>query len=119
MKKDYYMHQKFLLDCDYESVSLSDPHSLQEIFVQDFSEPINLFDTEDSITRKVKFSYLLKEIDTKEDLVAFMGKTEFVDNLLIENDMPRSENPIVADYQEACLKAFYEWLKELSLSFEK
>lgn len=24
MKKDYYMHQKFLLDCDYEEVSLPD-----------------------------------------------------------------------------------------------
>ncbi len=112
MRKDYYMHQRFLLDCDYESASLSDGCSFQETLVQDFSEPINLFDTEDSITRKVKFSYLLREIDTKEDLVAFMDKTEFVDNLLIENDMPKTENSIIIDYQEACLKAFSVLLKK-------
>ena len=112
MKKDYYMHQKFLLDCDYESVSLPDTSCFPETFVQDFTEPINLFDNEASITRKVKISYLLKEIVTEDDLATFMGETRFVDNLLIENDMPRSENPIIADYQEACLKAFSVLLKK-------
>lgn len=112
MKKEYYMHQRFLLDCDYESVSLPDAYSFQEASVQNFTETINLFDNEDSITRKVNFSYLLREIDTKDDLATFMGETRFVDNLLIENDMPRSENSIIADYQEACLKAFSFLLKK-------
>lgn len=111
MKKDYYMHQKFLLDCNYENVSLPDFHFSQDEFVQDFSEPVNLFDTEEVIKRKVKFSYLLKEIDSKEDLLDFKRKTDFVDNIIIENDMSTSENPIIADFQNACLKAFYKQLE--------
>ena len=111
MKKDYYMHQRFLLDCDYEKISLPNSSLSQEEFIQDFSESINLFDTEDTITRKVNFSYLLKEIDTKDDLSDFIQKTEFVDNLIIENDMKVSDNPIIADFQNACLKAFYKQLE--------
>lgn len=107
MKKDYYMHQRFLLDCDYEDVSLPDSPSLQEEFIQDFTEPINLFDSEEKITRKVNFSYLLKEIDSKDDMLDFNNKTNFADNLIIENDMKESDNPIIAEFQNACLKAFY------------
>ena len=87
MKKDYYMHQKFLLDCDYEEVSLPDSSFLKNEFIQDFTESINLFDTDKEITRKVKLSYLLKEIDTRNDLSEFLNKTNFTDNLIIENDM--------------------------------
>ena len=112
MRKDYYMHQKFLLDCDYETVSLPETVSATDDFVQDFTEPQNLFDTEDKITRKVKFSYLLKEIDTKEDFDIFSKDTEFIDDLLIENDMQQSENPIIYDFLNSCLKAFYKQLKK-------
>ena len=111
MKKGYYMHQKFLLDCDYENVSLSVPSVFNDEPVQDFTEPINLFDIDEKITRKVKFSYLLKEIDTNDDLSDFLAKTKFADNLIIEDDMSNSENPIIADYQEACLKSFYKHLE--------
>lgn len=111
MKKDYYMHQKFLLDCDFEEVSLPDTSNLQEEFIQDFTKPVNLFDIEKEITRKVHFSYLLKEIDTKEDMQDFNNKTNFADNLIIENDMKESENPIIAEFQDSCLKAFYKQLE--------
>ena len=111
-KSTYYMHQRFLLDCDYESVSLPESLNSKDDFVQDFIEQPNLFDTEDKITRKVKFSYLLKEIDTKEDFDIFLKDTEFIDDLLIENDMQQSENPIIYDFQNSCLKAFYKQLKK-------
>ncbi len=111
MKKDYYMHQRFLLDCDYESASLPDSKTYSNNFIQDFFEPINLFDTEDVITRKVSFSYLLKDIDTKENFEVFLQKTKFIDNLIIENDMLPSENPIISAFQNACLKAFLKKLK--------
>ena len=112
MKKDYYMHQRFLLNCDYEEISLPDSSVLQDEFIQDFTEPINLFDTDNEIKRKVKFSYLLKEIDSKDDLSNFMEKTKFTDSLIIENDMRKSGNPIIDDFQDACLKAFYLQLKK-------
>ncbi|MCR4954909.1 MAG: hypothetical protein K6A43_12650 [Treponema sp.] len=114
MKKDYYMHQKFLLDCDYEEVSLPDSSVLKNEFIQDFTESINLFDTDKEITRKVKLSYLLKEIDTRNDLSEFLNKTNFTDNLIIENDMKESKNPIIAEFQNTCLKAFYKQLKKKS-----
>ena len=112
MKKDYYMHQKFLLDCDYEKVSLPDSSVLKNEFIQDFTESINLFDTDKEITRKVKLSYLLKEIDTRNDLSEFLNKTNFTDNLIIENDMKESKNPIIAEFQNTCLKAFYKQLEK-------
>lgn len=112
MKKDYYMHQKFLLDCDYEEVSLPDSSFLKNKFIQDFTESINLFDTDKEITRKVKLSYLLKEIDTRNDLLEFLNKTNFTDNLIIENDMKESKNPIIAEFQNTCLKAFYKQLEK-------
>lgn len=114
MKKDYYMHQKFLLDCDYEEVSLPDSSVLKNEFIQDFTESINLFDTDKEITRKVKLSYLLKEIDTRNDLSEFLNKTNFTDNLIIENDMKESKNPIIAEFQNTCLKAFYKQLGKKS-----
>ncbi|MCR5217041.1 hypothetical protein [Treponema sp.] len=49
MKKDYYMHQKFLLDCDYKEVSLPDSSNLKNDLIQDFTESINLFDTDKEI----------------------------------------------------------------------
>lgn len=70
------MHQKFLLDCDFEEVSLPDTSNLQEEFIQDFN-----------------------------------NKTNFADNLIIENDMKESENPIIAEFQDSCLKAFYKQLE--------
>ena len=112
MKKDYYMHQKFLLDCDYKEVSLPDSSILNNDFIQDFTESINLFDTDKEITRKVKLSYLLKEIDTRNDLLEFLNKTSFTDNLIIENDMKESKNPIIAEFQNTCLKAFYKQLEK-------
>lgn len=114
MKKDYYMHQKFLLDCNYEEVSLPDSSVLKNEFIQDFTESINLFDTDKEITRKVKLSYLLKEIDTRNDLSEFLNKTNFTDNLIIENDMKESKNPIIAEFQNTCLKAFYKQLEKKS-----
>jgi len=115
MKKDYYMHQRFLLDCDYESVSLPNISRLEDTFIQDFTETVNLFDTEDIITRKVNFSYLLKEIDTQEDFDAFLQKIKFVDNLIIENDMPKNDNPIIEEFQESCFKAFHKLLENLKV----
>jgi len=112
MKKDYYMHKKFLLDCDYEEVSLPDSSVLKNDFIQDFTESINLFDIDKEITRKVKLSYLLKEIDTRNDLLEFLNKTNFTDNLIIENEMKQSKNPIIAEFQNTCLKAFYKQLEK-------
>ncbi len=111
MKKDYYMHQRFLLDCNYEEVSLPIFSISKNDFIQDFTESVNLFDTDKEITRKVKFSYLLKEIDTRNDLSEFLNKTNFTDNLIIENDMKESKNPIIAEFQNTCLKAFYKQLE--------
>ena len=79
MKKDYYMHQSFLLNYDYDNDSVPCSTKSNNEFIQDFTESINLFDTEE-ITRKVNFSYLLKEIDTiiknykNETLKAFSHK---------------------------------------------
>ena len=106
MKEDYYMHQRFLLECDYENVSLIDSFCPQDEFIQNFTEPVNLFDIDDEITRKVKISYLLKEIDTEEDLNNFLKKVDLVDTLIIENDVNQSTNKIIAEYQKATLKAF-------------
>jgi len=111
MKTNYYMHQRFLLDCDYESISLTETDNNTE-YLQDFSESINLFDTEQKVMRKVKFSYLLTEIDTKADLDDFKQITHFVDNLIIEKDVLQSDNPIIVDYQNSCFKAFQKLLVE-------
>jgi hypothetical protein len=42
----------------------------------------------------------------------FLNKTNFTDNLIIENDMKESKNPIIAEFQNTCLKAFYKQLEK-------
>ncbi len=112
MRQDYYMHQRFLLNCDYESVILPPAPSFPIDDVLDFTYQPELFDDKNNITRKVKLSYLFKDIDNNDDLENFICQISFANNLIIENDVRLSSNQIISDIQEATLKSFYLRLKE-------
>ncbi len=111
MQKDYYMHQRFILDCDYENEDITPASISPQTYIQDFTEEPNLFDIDCPIIRKVRFSYLLKEIDNEEDLQCFFKRISFVEKLFLELDEPESDNLIIRSYQTALIKAFVHILR--------
>ena len=110
MQKTNYIYQKFLLNCDYEKLNLSDysirlkPEKLDSI--KEWDVQYNIFDCDVPYERKLNLSYLDEHIDTEEDWQNFLIKAKELDKLYIIDDRPSVESQILQDYQEATKKAY-------------
>lgn len=115
-RKDYYMHQQFLMNVDIGSISLPILETSTDDFhfVQDFTVSRNLFDFDEKLVRKVSLSYLLKEIDTLSDWYFFVEAIKYVDVLMIDVDIFPCQLPVVQKYYEDSIKSLVVLLSEYS-----
>ncbi|MBO4391054.1 MAG: hypothetical protein J5825_09395 [Lachnospiraceae bacterium] len=106
MKK--YTYQKFLLQCDYDSVELKDFPVYSDPFdlVLNVGRDYNLFDVGKKYVRKISLNELDDAIDTIEDWTGFIKTVDEYDELIIYNDVPFSSNMIISAYRTATLKAY-------------
>lgn len=111
MKKDYYMHQQFILNVDYENISLENyicTTSPSFLFV--YKEQKNLFDFE-IVKRCVSLSFLLTEIDTEEQWNQFLDEYKWIDRFIIVVDIyPTEGNNVTKKFFLSTLKAFIKRL---------
>ncbi len=111
MKKDYYMHQQFILNVDYENISLENyicTTSPSFLFV--YKEQKNLFDFE-IVKRCVSLSFLLTEIDTEEQWNQFLDEYKWIDRFIIVVDIyPTEGNNVTKIFFLSTLKAFIKRL---------
>lgn len=111
MKKDYYMHQQFILNVDYENISLENyicTTSPSFLFV--YKEQKNLFDFE-IVKRCVSLSFLLTEIDTEEQWNQFLDEYKWIDRFIIVVDVyPTGGNNVTKKFFLSTLKAFIKRL---------
>lgn len=87
MKKDYYMHQRFLLNCDYGSIDLTkySSASIDLCKIPGFKEERTLFDG-DVLERRVFVSYLDTYIDDENDWKEAVAMLQQIGILYIVND---------------------------------
>lgn len=110
-----YSYQKFLLQCDYENISLSDtPCFMGDIScVLDFREERCLFDIGPMI-RKIDLSYLDETVDTEDDWNNIVALLKKADIIVIYNSKFDNHSLIFTDYREATIKAYLYRLKTLN-----
>ena len=81
MKKEYYCRQKFLFDASSEEISLEKYFAQKPDFLQNYTEPINLFD-DDIILRSIDISELDTDIDNLADFENLISKMKHVQIIL-------------------------------------
>lgn len=109
-----YIYQKFLLNCDYESIKISDipifDGKIEEIL--DFRHEYCLFDIGKKIIRKIDVADIDEQIDLEEDWEKLLKALSKIDVIVLYNYQVNSENPIIKNYREATVKAYlYRLLK--------
>lgn len=114
MKKDYYMHQQFLMKVDFEDIRLEDfacTDKPQILF--DYMEQKNLFDVE-VIERCVSLSFLLKEIDDETQWNLFVDVCHCVDRIIIIDDVHIADgNKLIMRFLTSTIKAFVRRVLDL------
>lgn len=111
-----YIYQKFLLNCDYEKINISDiPYFVGDIDkVMDFTVGYCLFDVDNLIIRKIDVNYLDEHVDTEDDWKLITTAIQSVDVIILCNCDIIYENPIVHRYREATVKSYLTRLLELN-----
>lgn len=123
MKKDYYMHQQFLLNVDFKGISLEDYiYAGNPLLIFDYWEERNLFD-QGKIERCISLSYILREFDNEAEWNKFLGYCSWIDKFIILVDGRISEeNTTTLLFLTSTLKALVRRLldfqKDVSLFFE-
>lgn len=107
MKKDYYMHQRFLLNCDYESIDIANysAAAIDLCAIKDFHEERTLFD-DAILERRVFASYLDTYIDNERDWNEMLDMLQQIGVLYIVDDRLKSDNSIITSMAEATMKAY-------------
>lgn len=107
MKKDYYMHQQFLMKTDFEDICLEDFACVDKPQILfDYREQKNLFDDE-IIERCVSLSFLLKEIDDETHWNLFIDACHCVDRIIIIDDAHiKDGNKLIMHFLSSTIKAF-------------
>ncbi|SFA88432.1 hypothetical protein SAMN05216249_10498 [Acetitomaculum ruminis DSM 5522] len=115
-----YIYQKFLLNCEYEKINLSDyPITTKNLMeVPNFGEDYCIFDIGKEIVRKISLSTMDETIDTEDDWNNFEKKLENIDLLIITGISKKYNNPIVQAYRVATVKAYLFRFSMLSIKVE-
>lgn len=108
-----YIFQKFLLNCDYESVHLEQISEYRDSmdFVMPYGTEYCLFDLNQRVIRKLPLNELDTMIDTEEDWNLFVESLNGIDQLVIERQ-ETIDNPIIQAYRQATLQAYCYRLQE-------
>lgn len=103
-----YSYQKFLLNCDYDEISLSSILRFKGNInsMLNYGEAYCLLDLNGKISRKIDINELDSIVDTESDWNDFIESLKEVDELVIYSSMERIRNPIIMEYREATLKAY-------------
>lgn len=105
MKK--YIYQKFLLNCEYETISIEDFLFDGNVsYIQYLGTSYNLLDVNVPFIRKIEISNIDDIIDEQEDWDEFLSYCKDLDCLVMVLRKCDEENPIISAYREATLKAY-------------
>lgn len=106
MKK--YIYQKFLLQCEYEGISLEPLYDtgIDVLKVQYINQEYNILDTGGLYMRKVQVSDLDRMVDGEYEWQQFTEKVQGLDALILVIAPSKYPNPIVGRYREATIKAY-------------
>lgn len=113
-----YIYQKFLLNCDYEDVQISDfPHYEESIEnVLDYRCDYCLFDLGKAVVRKLSVAEIDEQIDSEENWTFLLHTLRGLDVLVLYDYDIDSANPIISSYREATLKAYLYRFKENNIN---
>lgn len=102
-----YTFQEFLLECPYNEIRIENYTVAHSEELQDHHVEYNLLDYLDGMARRaISLSALDRIIDTEYDFRLFVFNHQWVDQLVIVNDRPYFENPILSIYSSNTLKAY-------------
>ncbi len=106
MKKDYYMHQQFLLNVDFRNIYLTNYiYTGNPQLVFEYWEEKNLFDV-DVVERCISLAYILKEFDDEAQWNNFLQSCAWIDRFIILVDIRISEdNKMTQLFLASSLKA--------------
>ena len=104
----YYCRQKYLLECQFNRVDVDTINLTEDELnnIQNYTVPFNLFDYYVKYRRKISISILDEKADTYADFSRYENEVADVDELLLVNDRPKTDNPIIGIYSEATLQAY-------------
>ena len=113
MRKDYYMHQQFFLNVNFEDICLKNYVSTEiPSLMFEYKERRNLFDF-DVIERCITLSYLLTEFDKQTRWDMFLEEHNWIDRFIIIVDVHiADENKITKMYLQSTLKALVRRLSD-------
>ena len=103
-----YIYQKFLLNCDYESINLSEipvfDGNMENVL--DYSYDYCLFDVGQKVIRKISIAEIDDWVDTEDDWDKLIKQLCDVDIVVLCDYEVVVSNPIIKSYREATLKAY-------------
>ena len=110
----YYCRQKYLLECPFNRVDVAAINLTEDELnnIQNHTVPFNLFDYYVKYRRKISVSILDEKADTYADFSRYVNETADVDELLLVNDRPKTDNPIIEEYSNATLQAYLYLLQK-------
>ncbi len=110
----YYCRQKYLLECPFKSVDVAAINLTDDELnnIQNYTVPFNLFDYYVKYRRKISVSILDENADSYADFSRYVNEVADVDELLLVNDRPKTENPIIEEYSDATLQAYLYLLQK-------
>ena len=99
-QRSEYTYQKFLVESNASDVNLEEltVDCPKEIPTYKLEE--NIFD-QNGYFRKVALSILDSSIDTEKDFDSFIKQIQYVDCIYVEDDRPKSENPIYKAFSQS------------------
>lgn len=109
--------QEFLLECPYDSLQIEDYVADRLKGLQDHHVAYNLFDCSNgTVRRTIALSELDQLIDTEDDFILFVENHQWIDELIIVDDRPQFENPILLNYSINTLKAYLYRIQHAGIS---
>ena len=109
-----YVYQKFLLNCDYENVKITDCSYYKGDIgnLLDYRCDYCLFDIGKNMIRKLSITDIDEQVDTEDDWNRLLDALKGLDVLVLYDYDIDSSNPIIKNYREATLKAYLCRLEE-------
>ena len=102
-----YTFQEFLLECPYNEIQMENYTVAHSEELQEYHVEYNLLDYLNGLARRaIALSVLDRIIDTEYDFRLFIYHYQWVDQLVIVDDRPYFENPILSSYSSNTLKAY-------------
>jgi len=102
-----YTFQEFLLECPYDGIMIENCMITYLEELQDHHVGYNLLDYMDGIVRRtIELSELDQLIDTEDDFDTFINNHRWIDELIIVNNRPHFDNPILSRYSFNTLKSY-------------